>query len=46
MAQMLAPQYAYLNREEDMGLDGLRQAKQSYHPVQQLMFSTARVTAS
>ncbi|MEG1528702.1 MAG: phosphatidylglycerol lysyltransferase domain-containing protein [Clostridia bacterium] len=25
--------YKYLNREEDMGLDGLRQSKQSYHPT-------------
>ena len=26
----------YINREEDMGLDGLRQAKESYHPVKMI----------
>lgn len=32
-AKTYAEQFQYISREEDMGIDGLRRSKMSYHPV-------------
>ena len=42
-AQYLPSQYTHINREEDMGLPGLRQSKLSYQPLQLMEKRTARL---
>jgi hypothetical protein len=41
-ARGLSAEYRYLNREQDLGQSGLREAKNSYHPVEMIRKFTVR----
>jgi hypothetical protein len=38
ISKVLLKDYIYINREQDMGLEGIRQAKKSYQPIRKVPF--------
>ncbi len=42
-AKYVKDSYKYINREQDMGIEGLRHAKRSYEPEFMVMFHTSRL---